>query len=52
MTRGRQDPMEQPTEDDQDSPCIGEETTPEVILVQADTSSGPEADEVYGPRWS
>lgn len=28
--------LEQPTADNVDSPCIGEETTPEVIVVQAD----------------
>ncbi|QWT29831.1 hypothetical protein PP631_gp050 [Streptomyces phage KimJongPhill] len=31
------DPMEVPTEDNEDSPCIGEETTPEVIVVQGST---------------
>lgn len=30
------DPMEVPTEDNEDSPCIGEESTPEVIIVQDD----------------
>jgi hypothetical protein len=29
--------MEVPTEDNEDSPCIGEETTPEVIVVQGST---------------
>ncbi len=27
--------LEQPTADNEDSPCIGAETTPEVIVVQA-----------------
>ncbi len=42
--------LEEPTPDDENSPCIGESTEP--ILVQADSNSGPEADEVYGKRWS
>lgn len=45
------DPMEQPTEDGEDSPCIGAEPTPETTWVQADVASGPDADEVYGSRW-
>jgi hypothetical protein len=48
---GRQDSMEQPSADDEDSACIGAETTPEVIVVQTDTTSSPEADQVYGRRW-
>lgn len=45
------DPMEQPTKDDEDSPCIGAEATPERTFVQTDTDSSPEATEVYGSRW-
>lgn len=47
----RQDPLEVPTGDDEDSPCIGAESTPEVTVVQTDTVSSPEADQVYGRRW-
>ncbi len=28
--------LEQPTQDEQNSPCIGEESEPEVTVVQAD----------------
>lgn len=53
MAAGRQDPMEVPTGDDEDSPCIGETTDPpESTLVNADVESGPEATAVYGSRWS
>jgi len=45
------DPMEESVPDDEDSGCIGAETTPEIIVVQADAESGPDADKVYGPRW-
>lgn len=48
---GGTDPMETPTPDGEDSPCIGADAAPEYIVVQADTTSGPEADEVYGSRW-
>ncbi len=47
----KQDPMEVPTGDDEDSPCIGADPSPEVTIVQADVASGPDADEVYGSRW-
>lgn len=47
----RQDPLEVPTGDDEDSPCIGAEETPERTFVQTDADSGPEADQVYGKRW-
>ncbi|QEQ93629.1 hypothetical protein SEA_ZUKO_51 [Streptomyces phage Zuko] len=40
--------MEVPTGDDEDSPCIGADTTPEVTVVQADVS---DKDAPYPPRW-
>lgn len=46
------DRLEEPTGDDEDSPCIGQGTdAPVPIIVQADVESGPEADQVYGSRW-
>lgn len=53
MAAGRQDPMEVPTGDDEDSPCIGATTDPpERTFVQTDADSGPDADQVYGARWT
>ncbi len=48
---GRKDSMEEPSADNENSACIGQEKTPEVIVVQTDTVSSPEADQVYGRRW-
>jgi hypothetical protein len=46
-------PLEQPSADDENSACIGATTDPpESTLVQADAEQGPEADQVYGRRWS
>lgn len=46
------DSMETPTPDDENSPCIGEDDSPEQpTYVQADKNRGPEADQVYGRRW-
>jgi len=45
------DSLEQPSGDDEDSACIGAESTPEVTIVQADVQSGPDANQVYGGRW-
>lgn len=48
----RQDPLETPTPDDEDSPCIGATTDPpERTYAAADTNEGPDADKVYGRRW-
>lgn len=43
--------LEEPSGDEENSACIGEETKPESTCVQADASFGPEADQVYGSRW-
>lgn len=45
----RQDPMETPSEDEEDSACIGEETRPEITSV-VHSDSTDEA-KVYPPRW-
>lgn len=52
MTRGV-NPLEQPSEDDEDSACIGATTDPpERTYAAADTDEGPDADQVYGARWT
>lgn len=52
MSRSKTDSMEEPSGDDENSACIGEDKAPEVTsAVQADVNHGPESDQVYGSRW-